>query len=111
MHLLLCNYPTVRVAVKINITNRAKLSQASDHVIHPSVHLHVPYENIELSLAIREFINSRVATKTPSEICREIRELEHVLPIHQVLIQSGDLSLSINQQVSKYPINIKPRGP
>lgn len=95
MHLLLCNYPTVRVYILRSICNGA----------------HVPYENIELSLAIREFINSRVATKTPFEICREIRELEHVLPIHQVLIQSGDLSLSINQQVSKYPINIKPRGP
>ena len=47
---------------------------------------HIPYENIEMSSAIQDLINSRVATKTPAEICREIRGISEASTVtrHQV---------------------------
>lgn len=47
---------------------------------------HIPYEDIELSPVVQELINSRVSTKTPSEIYREIRQIPEAKPVtrHQV---------------------------
>lgn len=47
---------------------------------------HIPYEDIQLSPDVRELIHSRVSTKTPSEIYREIRDIPEAEPVtrHQV---------------------------
>jgi hypothetical protein len=47
---------------------------------------HIPYEDIELSPIVQELIQSRVSTKTPSEIYREIRLIPEAKPVtrHQV---------------------------
>jgi hypothetical protein len=45
-----------------------------------------PYEDTQISPIVQEWINSRVSTKTPSEIYREIRDISEVKPVtrHQV---------------------------
>ena len=48
-----------------------------DRTLSISIHheWHAPYDNIELSPMVQELIESRVSTKTPSEIYRDIRDI------------------------------------
>jgi hypothetical protein len=47
---------------------------------------YIPYEDIQLSPMVQELINSRVSSKTPSEIYRELRDIPEgkLVTRHQV---------------------------
>jgi hypothetical protein len=67
---------------------------------------HAPYDSIELSPAVQELIESRVSTKTPSEIYRDIRDTSEgqVVTRHQVYY------LWSNDSIPKIPARFPSEG-
>ena len=59
-----------------------------DRTLSLSIHheWHTPYEDIELPPMVQGLINSRVSSKTPSEIYRELRDIPEARTVtrHQV---------------------------